>query len=85
MLKTEQVLPFMHRQVVRGTQNSGVYTSSLNGKNYWSLAILPLSGNVSSIANEYKKYAYVFPANTTATYVYDENTSTVRTDFNVAA
>ena len=67
------------------TQNSGVYTSSLNGKNYWSLAILPLSGNVSSIANEYKKYAYVFPANTTATYVYDENTSTVRTDFNVAA
>ncbi|MDP4239965.1 MAG: glycosyl hydrolase [Bacteroidota bacterium] len=65
-------------------QNAGVYTSSLNGKNYWSMAFIPLTAtNVTSVANEYKKYAYVFPTNTTATYTYNESTSVVRTDFNV--
>lgn len=67
------------------TQNAGVYTSTLNGKNYWSLAFIPLTAtNVSTVANEYKKYAYVFPTNTTANYTYNESTSVLRTDFNVA-
>jgi len=65
-------------------QNAGVYTSTLNGKNYWSLAFIPLTAtNVTSVATEYKQYAYVFPTNTTATYNYNEATSVMHTDFNV--
>lgn len=66
------------------TQNAGVYTSSLNGKNYWSLAFIPLTAtNVTTVAAEYKKYAYVFPKKATATYSYNENTSVLRTDFSI--
>jgi len=66
------------------TKNGTIYTSTLNGKNYWSLAFIPLTAsNVTAVATEYKKYAYVFPTNTTATYSYNEATSVVRTDFTV--
>jgi endoglucanase Acf2 len=66
------------------TQNGSVYTSTLNGKNYWSLGFIPLTAsNVTTVANEYKKYAYVFPVKTTANYSYDESTSVMRTVFNV--
>lgn len=66
------------------TQNGNVYTSTLNGKNYWSLAFIPLTASdVNAVAAEYKKYAYVFPVKTTATYSYNEATSVIRTDFNV--
>ena len=66
------------------TQNGTIYTSTLNGKNYWSMAFIPLTAaNVTAVATEYKKYAYVFPVNTTATYSYNESTSVMRTDFNV--
>jgi endoglucanase Acf2 len=66
------------------TQNGNVFTSDLNGKNYWSLAFIPLTAsNVTTVANEYKKYAYVFPVNTTSTFSYNESSSGVRTDFNV--
>ena len=66
------------------TQNGLVYTSSLNGKNYWSMAFIPLTAtNVTTVANEYKKYAYVFPVKTMATYSYNESTSVIRTDFTV--
>jgi len=66
------------------TKNGNVYTSTLNGKNYWSLAFIPLTAaDVTTVANEYKKYAYVFPVKTTATYSYNESTSVVRTDFTV--
>ncbi|MDR1585688.1 MAG: T9SS type A sorting domain-containing protein, partial [Prevotellaceae bacterium] len=64
-------------------QNSGTYTSTLNGKNYWSMAFVPLTANANVIANEYKKYAYVFPVNTTASWAYNEATSVVRTDFTI--
>jgi len=64
------------------SQNGNIYTSDLNGQNYWSMAFIPLdAGNVNAVANEYKKYAYVFPTNTTADWNYDMNTSVVRTDF----
>lgn len=67
------------------SQNEQVYTSSLNGQNYWSMAFIPLTAaDVTAVANEYKKYAYVFPANTTATWNYNETTSVLRTDFEVA-
>lgn len=64
------------------TQNGEVYSSTLNGQNYWSLAFIPLTAtNVTTVANEYKKYAYVFPVNTIANYSYNETTSVLHTDF----
>ncbi|MCB9322856.1 MAG: carbohydrate-binding protein [Lewinellaceae bacterium] len=66
------------------TQNGDTYTSALNGKNYWSMAFIPLdAASITTVANEYKKYAYVFPSNTVTTWNYDINTSVVRTDFMV--
>ncbi len=63
-------------------QNSSTYTSSLNGQNYWSMAFIPLDApNVIVVANEYKKYAYVFPSNTRANWEFNESTSKVRTEF----
>ncbi|MCI4670398.1 MAG: glycosyl hydrolase [Bacteroidia bacterium] len=65
-------------------QNGNTYTSSLNGNNYWSLAFIPLTAsNVTAVANEYKKYAYVFPTNTKTVWDYDETSSVLRTDFMV--
>lgn len=64
------------------TQEGKVYTSTLNGKNYWSMAFIPLTAtDVAAVATEYKKYAYVFPTKTTASYSFNEATSVVRTDF----
>ncbi|MCF8254586.1 MAG: hypothetical protein K9J84_08415 [Bacteroidia bacterium] len=64
------------------TKSGNNYTSNLNGKNYWSLAFIPLTAsNINTVANEYKKFAYVFPKNTLANWSYNENTSIVRTDF----
>ena len=48
------------------------------------MAFIPLTAtNVATVANEYKKYAYVFPVKTTARYSYNESTSVMHTDFNV--
>ena len=60
------------------------YTSTLNGKNYWSMAMLPQStSNVANTAQEFKKYAYVFPSNTTTSWNYNPTTSMMTTDFSV--
>lgn len=65
-------------------KNGSIYTSTLNGKNYWSVAFIPLTAtNVTNVANEYKKYAYVFPVKATATYSFNESTSVMRTDFSI--
>lgn len=65
--------------------SGNTYTSSLNGKNYWSMAMLPQSTtNVSATAQAYKKYAYVFPTNTTTTWNYDPATAKLTTDFLVS-
>ncbi|MDA3893037.1 MAG: glycosyl hydrolase [Salinivirgaceae bacterium] len=67
------------------TKSGSTYTSTLNGQNYWSMAMLPLTAsNVATVANEYKKYAYVFPTNTTADWSVDKSTSKVTTTFTVA-
>ncbi|MCE7992884.1 MAG: carbohydrate-binding protein [Roseivirga sp.] len=64
------------------TQSGDTYTSDLNGKDYWSMAMIPLTAtSISTVAEEYKKYAYVFPANTTTSWAYDESTGKVKTDF----
>lgn len=66
------------------TKNASIYTSSLSGKTYWSMAMLPQSNtNVSSVAQEYKQYAYVFPTNTTTSWNFNPSTSKVITDFSV--
>ena len=65
-------------------KNGNVYTSTLNGKTYWSMAMLPQSNtNVSVVAQEYKKYAYVFPTNTTTAWTYNQSNSKVTTTFTV--
>lgn len=64
------------------TQNGDTYTSDLNGKDYWSMAMIPLTAeSITAVAEEYKKYAYVFPANTVTSWAYDESTGKVKTDF----
>lgn len=66
-------------------RNGNKYTSTLNGKNYWSLAFIPLTAtNIQAAVNEYKKYAYVFPTNTHTSWGYDENTSKTTTHFQVS-
>lgn len=64
--------------------SGNTYTSTLNGNNYWSMAMLPQSTtNVATTAQSYKKYAYVFPTNTTTSWSYNPTTSKVVTNFNV--
>ncbi|NRB60973.1 MAG: carbohydrate-binding protein [Winogradskyella sp.] len=66
------------------TQSDSTYSSSLNGNNYWSMAMLPLTTtNVSMVAQEYKDYAYVFPTNTITTWNYNESNSKLNTTFTV--
>lgn len=66
------------------SQSGNVYTSTLNGNDYWSMVMLPLStSNVNTVAQEYKKYAYVFPSNTTTSWTYNESISKVTTTFSV--
>ena len=65
--------------------NGTTYTSTLNDKNYWSMAMLPQDiSNVGAVAQEYKKYAYVFPTNTTTNWSVNETSGVVKTDFVVS-
>ena len=67
------------------TQSGTTYTSTLNGKTYWSMAMLPQNtSSISSVAQVFKKYAYVFPTNTTTTWDFDATTSKVSSTFTVA-
>ncbi|TLX70329.1 carbohydrate-binding protein [Labilibacter sediminis] len=66
------------------SKNGDVYTSTLNGNNYWSMAMLPLTTtDINAVANEYKQYAYVFPVNSTVDWSFDESTSKMTTVFTV--
>lgn len=65
-------------------KSGNTYTSTLNGKNYWSVGFIPLNAsNVNTVANDFKKYAYVFPTDTKVDWNYDEATSVVRTNFTI--
>ena len=60
------------------------YTSSLNGNNYWSLVMLPQNtSSINTVANDLQKYAYVFPQNTSVEWSYNENNSTMYTDYSI--
>lgn len=65
------------------TAAGSVYTSALNGKNYYSVAMLPRDVVAATAANDYKQYAYVFPTNTSVSWVYDNATSIVKSTFTV--
>ena len=66
------------------TQNGSRITSNLNGKNYWSMALLPHnSSNLETAADNYQKHAFVFPGNTHSSYHYNEVQSRVETHFKV--
>ncbi|MBT8254614.1 MAG: carbohydrate-binding protein, partial [Bacteroidia bacterium] len=66
------------------SQAGNVYTSTLNGNDYWSMAMLPQStANVNTVAQEYKKYAYVFPTNTTTSWSYNQANAKLTTTFTV--
>ena len=62
------------------TQSGDTYTSTLNGENYWSMAILP-AGTPATVAADWQQYAYVEPVNTEVSWSYDETTSIMRTEF----
>jgi endo-1,3(4)-beta-glucanase len=63
--------------------SGNTYTSTLAGKNYFSVALLPNGVAASTAASAYKQYAYVFPANTNVTWSYDNNTSNLRSTYTV--
>ncbi len=62
------------------TQNGDTYTSTLNGENYWSMAILP-AGTPATVAAAWQQYAYVEPTNTVVSWSYNETNSIMRTEF----
>ena len=59
------------------------YTSTLAGKNYYSVALLPFGVAAATAANDYKQYAYVFPANTAVAWQYNESTATMQSTYTV--
>ncbi len=65
------------------TKTGNTYTSTLNGKNYWSMAFLPLGGNADNLAASFKQYAFVFPKLCRANWTFNEQTSVVRTTFTI--
>jgi len=66
------------------TQNGNIFSSSLNGKNYWSMAMLPeTTSGINSLVNQYKQYAYVFPINTITTWDYNETNAKIISTFSV--
>lgn len=65
------------------TQSGSTYTSTLAGKNYFSVAMLPQGAAAQATAVSYKQYAYVFPANTAVNWNYNASTSILRSTFSV--
>jgi endoglucanase Acf2/regulation of enolase protein 1 (concanavalin A-like superfamily) len=63
--------------------SNGVYTSNLNGKNYWSMVMVPTGANVNTTATEFEKYAFVFPGNTQASWNYTPSNGIVKATFTV--
>ncbi len=62
--------------------NGNSYTSTLNGKDYMSLAFIPMNvDDLEQTARQMQTYAYAFPTDTRAEYNYNENTGVVRTNF----
>ncbi|RED94385.1 glycosyl hydrolase [Marinoscillum furvescens] len=65
------------------TGSGGVYTSSLNGKNYWSMAMLPFGVDINTAIASLEPHAFVFPENTTTSWSYNESNGEVLATFSV--
>jgi endo-1,3(4)-beta-glucanase len=66
------------------TANGNVYTSDLNGQNFWSMMMLPhQTSQLSDAAQKFEKYAYVFPRNTYSQFQYKPEWNKVITEFHV--
>lgn len=66
-------------------KSGNTYTSTLAGKNYYSVAMLPPGGSAASAAEAYKQYAYVFPSNTSVSWNYNSASATMQSTFSVTA
>lgn len=58
-------------------------TSTLNGKRYWTVALLPLNTDCVTQAREWEKHAFAFPTDTRTSWTYDEKSGTVTTTYTV--
>jgi endoglucanase Acf2 len=66
------------------TKNGSVYTSDLNGKNYWSMTMLPpSSADLETAATDFQKYAFAFPKDTRVSWSYNDTTSMLRSEYKV--
>jgi endoglucanase Acf2 len=65
------------------TKSGNVYTSSLNGQNYWSVVMVPHDMLISEAITYFEDYAYVFPTETKVSWAYDESTSIVTTEYSI--
>ena len=63
------------------TKNGTRLTSDLNGKNYWSVIMLPGGSNAAEEAKKLEKYAFVFPGDTRAEWSYDHASGEVKTRY----
>jgi endoglucanase Acf2 len=62
---------------------TGTMTSSLNGKNYLSVALLP--DNTAQTLSFFKQYAYSFAKDTRVSWVYNEQTAMLASIFSINA
>lgn len=65
------------------SQNGDTYTSTLNGKDFWSMVLVPDGQDINIVADEYEPYAFVFPANTQVEWTYQEASSTLLSTYSV--
>ncbi|MEQ9305514.1 MAG: glycosyl hydrolase, partial [Marinoscillum sp.] len=65
------------------TGSGGTYTSTLNGKNYWSMVMVPPGESISNAIAQLEQYAFVFPGNTQVSWSYNESNSKVTSTFTV--
>ncbi|MCM1517778.1 MAG: glycosyl hydrolase [Pseudoflavonifractor sp.] len=67
----------------RWTDNGGRLTSTLDGKDYWAVALLPSGTDAMATARNWEKHAFAFPTDTRTSWVYDEKTGKVTTTYHV--
>jgi endoglucanase Acf2 len=64
-------------------QSGNVYTSTLAGKDYWSMAILPPGQPAAAAAQAYAAHAFAFPVDTRVDWQYDESSALLRVDYTI--
>lgn len=65
------------------TINGNTAKSDLNGKSYWTVAILPDNSDPETIARSWARNAFAAPVNTHADWNYDPNTGRVKTVYKI--